>query len=64
MNGKERGQGKRGAVKSRAAEIAKELAAIYAAEGNVVAEVKDADAKFGFKPSAMRLSQKSRGRFF
>jgi alanyl-tRNA synthetase len=32
-------------LKSRAAEIAKELATTYAAKGNVVAEVKDADAK-------------------
>ena len=32
-------------LKSRAAEIAKELAAMHAAKGNVVAEVKDADAK-------------------
>src|SRR5204862_7319790 len=32
-------------LKSRAAEIAKELAAIHAAKGNVVAEEKDADAK-------------------
>jgi alanyl-tRNA synthetase len=33
-------------LKRRAAEIAKELAAMHAAKGNVVAEVKDADAKF------------------
>ena len=32
-------------LKSRAAEIAKELATTHAAKGNVVAEVKDADAK-------------------
>jgi alanyl-tRNA synthetase len=32
-------------LKSRAAEIAKELATMHAAKGNVVAEVKDADAK-------------------
>ena len=32
-------------LKSRAAEIAKELATIHAAKGKVVAEVKDADAK-------------------
>jgi alanyl-tRNA synthetase len=32
-------------LKSRAAEIAKELATMHAAIGNVVAEVKDADAK-------------------
>ena len=32
-------------LKSRAAEIAKELATAHAAKGNVVAEVKDADAK-------------------
>jgi alanyl-tRNA synthetase len=32
-------------LKSRAAEIAKELATTHAASGNVVAEVKDADAK-------------------
>jgi alanyl-tRNA synthetase len=32
-------------LKSRAAEIAKELATMHAAQGNVVAEVKDADAK-------------------
>ena len=32
-------------LKSRASEIAKELATMHAAKGNVVAEVKDADAK-------------------
>jgi alanyl-tRNA synthetase len=32
-------------LKSRAAEIAKELATTHAAKGNIVAEVKDADAK-------------------
>ena len=32
-------------LKGRAAEIAKELATMYAAKSNVVAEVKDADAK-------------------
>src|SRR5881227_2385107 len=32
-------------LKSRAAEIAKELATMHASKGNVVAEVKDADAK-------------------
>jgi alanyl-tRNA synthetase len=32
-------------LKSRAAEIAKELATVHAAKGNVVAEVKNADAK-------------------
>ena len=32
-------------LKSRAAEIAKELATTHAEKGNVVAEVKDADAK-------------------
>ncbi|PYK77994.1 MAG: alanine--tRNA ligase [Verrucomicrobia bacterium] len=42
---KKRAKASEAQLKSRAAEIAKELATAHAARGNVVAEVKDADAK-------------------
>jgi alanyl-tRNA synthetase len=42
---KKRAKASEAQLKSRAAEIAKELATAHAAKGNVVAEVKDADAK-------------------
>jgi alanyl-tRNA synthetase/REP element-mobilizing transposase RayT len=50
-------------LKSRAAEIAKELAAIHPAKGNVVAEVKDADAKL-LQAVADALKSKIKGPIF
>jgi alanyl-tRNA synthetase len=50
-------------LKSRAAEIAKELATIHAAKGNVVAEVKDADVKL-LQAVADALKSKIKGPIF
>src|SRR5205085_3834730 len=50
-------------LKSRAAEIAKELATTHAAKGNVVAEVKDADAKL-LQAVASVLKSKIKGPIF
>src|SRR5207249_6300920 len=50
-------------LKSRAAEIAKELATTHAAKGNVVAEVEDADAKL-LQAVASVLKSKIKGPIF
>src|SRR5205814_708517 len=50
-------------LKSRAAEIAKELAATHATKGSVVAEVKDADAKL-LQAVASVLKSKIKGPIF
>jgi alanyl-tRNA synthetase len=50
-------------LKSRAAEIAKELATMHAAKGNVVAEVKDADSKL-LQAVADALKSKIKGPIF
>src|SRR5207249_7422745 len=50
-------------LKSRAAEIAKELATRHAAKGRVVAEVKDADAKL-LQAVAGALKSKIKGPIF
>jgi alanyl-tRNA synthetase len=50
-------------LKSRAAEIAKELATTHAAKGNVVAEVKDADAKL-LQAVGVALKSKIKGPIF
>ena len=50
-------------MKSRAAEIAKELATTNAAKGNVVAEVKDADAKL-LQAVGVALKSKIKGPIF
>src|SRR5437763_11822122 len=50
-------------LKSRAAEIAKDLATAHAAKGNVVAEVKDADAKL-LQAIADTIKSKIKGPIF